>query len=209
MQVHVDNVATAWRHALCAGLTALGTVSERIACGEHEHAAGCNAAAAVVRCLLPYTIMQGDASSEALEPEELNPHRAEDVHEHRSGSMGTRAWSMVAPEQTEFWTRMNSAHALLRLCSGGSLHDPQGKGSVVTPTTVSHHGDDRFPLALCLLAHARASSSSGAHAISASALAEMDAAGAADAWEKCTAELAARASEPWLVRSGVPGVDWL
>ena len=35
VQVRVDNVATAWRHALCAGLTALGTVSERIACGEH------------------------------------------------------------------------------------------------------------------------------------------------------------------------------
>lgn len=244
----VENAgATYWRHALCTVLLAIGSVCERLVAPsslttstEAEVAA---ASAMASRCLLRFATPREDQFSTMLEPTHANPHAITEVHQHRADSMGTRAWSLVAPEQTEFWSRMISAVALLRLCSGALVcmrdHHHQSDDSGGTPSSqvlsegsVSHHGDDRFAPALCILAMQRAqhccaassrkSISSHHHhagnalAAASAALDEMKRVGAAGIWEATAEDLARRSSEPWLRQRSPPhgkaamaGVQWL
>jgi hypothetical protein len=227
-----DEGATRWRHALCTVLLAIGTVCERLVapspqlrtCTEEEVAA---AAAVAARCLLRFATPREDRFSAVLEPTHANPHAITEVQAHRAGSMGTRAWSIVAPEQTEFWSRMTSALALLRLCSGACVWACRGKmlgAEVVSEETVSHHGDDRFAPAICNLAVQRAqhccagrksicSQAGNAVAAAEAALDEIKRAGAEGIWAATVEDLAQRASEPWLHQAAATagvgqGVQW-
>ena len=119
-------------------------------------------------------------------------------------------WSVLASEHrapclyvdlslrasAEFWTRQIAAFALLRLCSGDG---GGGTGGAVSPDTVSHHADDRFPVAFCTLALRRAEQSAKAvRPVGVAVLSEMRSAGAPAWWAVQAGELASRASEPWL-----------